>query len=199
MTPEALVEHYRGLAHAQCAGRKVVLLGAPLAAYSETFLKSLIESGASRVLIAARGLGTGPIPAEELAERVILDAGHASSVMEDIRATEMMMADPPDELIEALDRWDPGGEAVVIGDGFSSVPTVAGRVVLGARPPEFVALEDKVAIDALWDEAGVLRAPSSVVKRDVDAVLDAFARHDHGDGVVLAADATRVRALEQQA
>lgn len=191
MTPEELIDHYSALAAAQYSGRKVLLAGAPLAAYSDQFLEGLLDSGAAGLFIAASGVGTGPLPSEALAERIVLEGEPAHSIMEGIRGSARMLADPPPELVEALERWDAAGEAVVIGDGFSSFGEIAGRRVLGARPAEFTRLEDKVVIDAVWDAAGVARAPASVVPRDLRAVVAAFDRHDSGEGVVLAADASR--------
>jgi hypothetical protein len=57
---------------------------------------------------------------------------------------------------------------MVLGGGFSRRPVLAGRPVYGARPESWGALEEKMSIDQLWDDAGVRRAPSATV-----AVADA--------------------------
>ncbi len=185
-----LPDHFEPLGERLYGGRKLVLAGGPLAAYSAAFLEKLREYGATDLFIAARGLGTGEVPPEDLAERLVIEF-EARTVMEEIRGGERLLADPPAYLVEALDRWDPDGEALVIGDGFTSLAEVAGRRVLGARPQGMVALEDKVVIDAVWDSASVPRAPSTVVRRDPGAIEASFTEYDLGAGIVLAADASR--------
>ena len=52
---------------------------------------------------------------------------------------------------------------MVFGAGFSRASVLAGRPVYGARPATWGALEDKMIIDQLWDDAG--RAESTVSRR----------------------------------
>ncbi len=190
MTAAELAEAYEALGHMQYSGKRVVLVGGPLAAYSTDYLERILGWGATSIFIVATGVGTGPLPEEKLAGRLVLDAEDAVTVMDEFRATERMLADPPTALVEALDRWDPGREAVVLGDGFSTAKQLGGRPFIGSRPASFAALEDKVVIDRVWDDAGISRAPSTVVANDLAAVTEAFERFDAGHGVVLAADAT---------
>ncbi len=71
----------------------------------------------------------------------------------------------------------------------SDVPAVGGRPRYGARPRNWSALEDKVAIDAFWDAIEVPRAQSEIVPPTEAALLEAAARLDDGQGTVWAADA----------
>ena len=77
---------------------------------------------------------------------------------------------------------------MVIPQIFSSAERYAGRRVFGARHPSWSALEDKLLIDALWDEAGLRRAPSEEIPLEEDALRAAIDRLDRGAGVVLAGD-----------
>jgi biotin carboxylase len=124
-----------------------------------------------------------------LAARLEDDLGtRGSSMMEGIRAFEAALDDPPALLRDAIDRFDPDGEAVVIGTLFSQRAELCGRPLLGARAPGWMALEDKTTVDAVWDAAGVPRAPSMVVDLDEPVLRGAVEAMDAGQGTVWAAD-----------
>jgi hypothetical protein len=91
--------------------------------------------------------------------------------------------------IEVLDRFDPDRSALVLGAQFVEAHRIAGRPVWGRRRRRWTALEDKVLADALWDEAGVVRAPAAVVSPEPAALRAAARRLDRGDGTVWAPDA----------
>lgn len=100
------------------------------------------------------------------------------------------LTDPPVRLAEWLDRIDPGRRAVIAGGNFTAVGSVCGRPVHGWRRPGWVRLEDKTAIDRLWQRVGV-PAPAHVVLPVGDpAVAERVRELDHGAGVVVALDAT---------
>jgi hypothetical protein len=88
----------------------------------------------------------------------------------------------PHDVADALDRWDPERQALVLSPPFNELPEIAGRRVYGPRRPEWRRLEDKVVIDRLWDELGVTRAPSQVVAAEPQALRAAARRLDRGDG-----------------
>jgi len=91
--------------------------------------------------------------------------------------------------VDALDRWDPERRALVLSPMFNELPEIAGRRVYGPRRPDWRRLEDKVVVDALWDELGVTRAPSEVVAAEPGALRAAAARLDRGTGTAWAGDA----------
>ena len=66
--------------------------------------------------------------------------------------------------------------------------TLGDRPAFGARPPEWVALEDKTVCDALFDDAGVPRPRSAIVPASDAALRDAAAPLDQGGGTVWAGD-----------
>lgn len=102
---------------------------------------------------------------------------------EEFRLWERLAVSPPPEVVEGLDRFAPD---LVLASGIESFDAFAGRPLFGARKPEWVALEDKTVVDALWDDAGVARAPAEVV-----AVAEAWAAHqrlDVGEGTVWSGD-----------
>lgn len=97
-----------------------------------------------------------------------------------------LVEDPPPAVVEAFDRFDPDGTAVV----FRAVPiepsAVLGRRVVSRRPASWVALEDKTVIDDVFDRHGVRHEPSVVVPvEEAPTVADDL---DRGQGTVWAAD-----------
>ncbi len=169
-------------------GRRVVLAGLPVAAATR-FVGLLRRLGSDRCLVVGTTLGTGDLPDRTDAAWVDLDID-AADVMDEFRQFERAVADPPPALTAALDRFDPDGDALVLAAPFQAVAAIAGRPVVAARPPEWVALEDKTTNDALFDRAGVARPPSEIVAADdADGLAAAAARLDAGPGTVWSGDA----------
>ena len=170
-------------------GRRVIVTGGPVAGLVET--ARLVRSlGAQRpFILGSEGVGTGLLPGPDEAEWLGLDAPSAPSMMDAIRASNRLLGDLPREAREALDRYDPDRSAMVVGSFFNELPEVADRRCLAFRRPAWVALEDKVVIDALWDRAGVTRAPAEIVPVEREALFDAARRLDTGRGTVWVGDA----------
>lgn len=167
--------YWRDLLRPIVAGRKVVLTGTPVAGAAAR-VAEMGELGAVGVFVIGEGMGTGALPA---CEWVALDVS-ADTMMGAIRAGMAALRTLPAHAAEALAAFDPLGDALVIGTFLNEVPEVGGRPCLAWRPPSWVALEDKVVIDELWDAVGIPRAPSRVV--EVDDLTS-------GTGVVWAGDA----------
>jgi hypothetical protein len=113
----------------------------------------------------------------------------APDIMAEIRAAMRLLRLLPEDVLAALDRWDPGREALVLSPMFNELPEIAGRRVYGPRRPEWRRLEDKVVVDALWDDLGLTRAPSEVVPAEAAALRAAAGRLDRGAGTAWAGDA----------
>jgi hypothetical protein len=166
------------------AGRRVVLAGAVAAAWTE-HVELLRSAGATELMIVAtEGRGVGPVP--DL-PTVVVDPPGDATFMERIHFGNRMLEEPPPVIVDALDRFDPDGDALVIGTFLNVAPDLAGRPFLAHRRPEWVALEDKVVVDDFWDRAGVEHRPSLVV--GLGAATDAAVEVDLGHGTVWAADA----------
>ncbi len=165
------------------AGRRVVLAGASAAAWNE-HLPVLRAAGVDELLVVANAWGAGSRPD---AETVVVEAPSGMTMMEQIHYDNAFLAEPPAEVLAALDGFDPGDDALVVGTFLNTTPLLAGRPFVSYRRPEWVALEDKVVVDAFWDRAGIARQPSAVVP--VDDAAGASTSIDRGDGTVWAADA----------
>ncbi len=165
-------------------GRSVVLAGAKGASWTE-HVELLRSVGVDRLLVVAtdgRGAGAQPdVPT------VIVEPPGGLSEMERIHAADRTLADPTPEMVDALDRFDPDREAIVVGTFLAVTGDLAGRPLLAHRRPEWVALEDKVVVDAFWDRAGIGRQQSVVVP--LGEAVAAARSIDRGSGTVWAADA----------
>src|SRR4051794_26193669 len=182
--------HWVDLVRPVLEGRRVIVTGGPVAGLVGR-ARQARELGAERPFILGNeGIGTGELPAEDEAEVFALEPPPGiGTIVEAIRAGAAALADLPPDALAALDRYDPDRSALVLGSFLNELPSVAGRPCLAHRKPEWVALEDKVLADALWDRAGVARAPSEVVPATKDALDSAASRLDRGAGTVWVGDA----------
>lgn len=170
-----------GLLQSVYEGRRVALFGDPI--QSKTgIVAALRQLGAADCLVVGTR-GTGPAPDAEL---VVVEHTMAADAVEGFRHWEAMAASPPEDVAAALDRFAPD---LVLTTGVESFTSVGDRPVYGARLPSWTALEDKVTVDALWDDAGVARAPAAVVPVDRAAAWAAHERLDRGEGTVWSGDA----------
>ena len=166
------------------AGRAVVLAGAMGSSWTE-HIELLRAVGVNKLLvIATEGRGAGPLPD---VPTLIVEPASGLSQMERIHGADRTLHEPTSDMVAAIEAFDPTGEAVVVATFLSTATQLVGRAILSFRRPEWLALEDKVVVDAFWDRAGVERQPSRVVA--LDAVARAATDVDRGDGTVWAADA----------
>src|SRR5262245_12960709 len=108
---------------------------------------------------------------------------------EELRAQDGIARRLPDEVVAAVERYDPEGRALWMVGPFIGTAPLLGREVVGGRPAAWTALEDKLLVDALWDTVGAPRAGTRTVAVDREAVRAAAGALDEGAGVVLAGDA----------
>ncbi len=179
-------DYYRKLLGPVFRGRKLIV-GAEVLQAGTALVPFLREAGAERPLVLAGTCGTGPVPAHEEAEQLVLEVPGDGTVMGGIRAFEAALLDLPSSARAALDAYDPDRKALVLGSLFTLEGAVAGRRVYGGRKKAWEALEDKTAIGPLLERAGVDVAPSEVVR--VGSARDAATRLDRGMGTAWAGDA----------
>ncbi len=172
-------------------GGKDWLIAIDILASTPSVVNALDALGAQRMMCVAgtHGAGTTPDP-ERVPEQVVLGVEPTGSLMEAIWATQAALANVPDEVRARVDAWDPGGHARSIGTLYDGGFPVAGRAKFGARAPEWMALEDKTIIDAVWAEVGLAAAPHAICPLDdLDALRAAHASLDAGLGTMIAGDA----------
>lgn len=90
-----------------------------------------------------------------------------------------------------IDDLDPQNQAFVIGNIFSGNPSIGNRPTLGFRPLSWQKLENKMIVDAIWDEIGIERAPSRIVDvqiHSVEQLVEIAQQLDWGMGTVWVGD-----------
>ena len=185
---EEATEYYQDLMRSVFAGRRFLITG-PVAVGIGTLGTQLVGLGAERPLLIAGSRGTGDLPTPEQAELHILGLS-GKDILEEHRNLQLALHELPQEVQRAVDAWDADGVARTISASpLGESRPVAGRPQYAARPTEWAALEDKVRIDAFWDDAGVERAPSRIVPVDYQAIRSTARTLDRGLGTVWAADA----------
>jgi hypothetical protein len=157
---------------AHWAGRPVVVGPGVLAAYTRT-VEWLRELGCP-VLVVVTTRGVGPVPAEGSCEVLWLEQPRTISLTDELRLHDRLVRRLPTELRAAIDAFDPERRAVWLTSPFVTTDEpIDGRPVTGGRPASFLALEDKLVADPLWDAAGITTAPYRVVELVDDAALEA--------------------------
>jgi hypothetical protein len=187
---DAREAHVREVLAGAFRGRRVVLAGGPVAG-STGRVAALTALGAERCLVLGVGRGTGPLPSDADSDIVAWDLPPVPDVPASIRAEEALFRDPPAPYVDALDRFDPTGEAIVLAPPFSALYELAGRRAYGGRRPEWVALEDKTVADELFTAAGVPTPAFEIVAAAAPALRAAARRLDRGTGTVWAGDAVQ--------
>lgn len=181
-------DYYRRLLRPVFKGRGFVLPG-NIAVGLGNVASELRGLGAARPFIVAGSRGTGTVPTEAEAALRVLDV-RGTDPLEHNRNVQRALADLPSAVQDAVDAWDPEGTARTLHtDPLAEPRPVAGRSAYAARPREWIDLEDKVVIDAFWDEVGVPRAPSRVVPAEYQALRTAADALDRSNGTVWAPDA----------
>jgi len=180
------VARVRDAMRAMLDGRPVLLAGGTLVGLGR-HVRELTELSGHPPFLLAFGEGTGQVPDPADAPRHVIDAP-ATDVLDAVRRVSAVLADPPAEAIDAVDRWDPERRALVLAGPFFTPRRLAGRAVLDGRLPEWEALEDKSTTDALWDQLGVRRAPAAVVPATYADAAEAAGALDRGSGTVWSGD-----------
>ena len=163
------------------------ILCADVAAAFTPLVTTLSRLGAPRPLVLAGSTGVGPLPDSDQAELVLLGSGGTSN-LDTIRRYQAAIRDLPREVLDRIGDWDTERTARVMTPFTDTAVAVAGRLPWGGRPEAWAALEDKTAVDSLWDAVGIDRAPSVVVpatRTDLEAASRSL---DKGNGTVWAAD-----------
>lgn len=183
-----LPSYWRDALAPHVAGRPWILAGEVLAA-TVGMARVLQALGAERVLCVGVLSGTGALPADEGFEQILIDLPVPADMMGSIHESERILCDPPRWVLEAVDRFDPRREARVIGTFLAEGRPQLGRPLFGPRRPAWNALEDKVVIDAAFQDAGLAVAPHRVVPANAQALSEAAREIDRGEGTVWAGDA----------
>jgi hypothetical protein len=184
----AAITGYRQQLRERFASRRVIVVGGPVDRLTP-LARDLLDLGADRPLIIGSSIGSAALPTEEEADWMSLEVA-ATSLLEARRVYENQLFHLPDAARQRLDAWDPERRAIAMGKILlGEVPQVGGRPRYGARPKSWSALEDRTAVDGLWDALGIPHAPFAILPPDEAVLRREGARLDQGLGTVWAPDA----------
>jgi hypothetical protein len=130
--------------------------------------------GVERILVFAAAEGVGPQPDAE----VHLTGSHGATIMEGFRAFARSLSSHA--VAGVIDAFDPRGEARILAPPFGAESAFGVRRAYGERRPEWMALEDKMVIDAHFEAAGITTAPHAIVAVEDAPGAAAVVSSDHG-------------------
>ncbi|MEZ4437062.1 MAG: ATP-grasp domain-containing protein [bacterium] len=184
------VAHCRSLVASQVKGRRVILV-LPVVAAGTAAAAELVALGAERVLVLGNEVGMGALidPAHGEWSTYGAPPPAGADTSEGLHHASRCLRALDPKARAAIDAFDPAGEALVLPAFVLDFDHLAGRPNYAARPAAWVALEDKLVVDALWDRLSVPRAPSRVVPVEAAALRAAHEVLDAGRGTVWAGDA----------
>ncbi|MEZ4315875.1 MAG: hypothetical protein R3F61_00150 [Myxococcota bacterium] len=160
-----MTTHWRDILRSEVEGRRF-LIALDILVGATGIAEFLDQLGAGGLFAIGARHGTGTVPPPELCQAIDLALPTAADMMSGIRSGEAALHALPPDVQQAVDTWDPEHTARVVATIFSDGADIAGRRQLGGRLPEWLALEDKTVIDAVWDDAGVERAPVRILPAD---------------------------------
>ncbi|MEJ7834176.1 MAG: hypothetical protein WKF79_14760 [Nocardioides sp.] len=142
------------------------------------------------VLVVSTARGAGPVPEEGECVVVEVEQGAVDSVTEELRQHDRLLRTLPPDAAAIIEAFDPDRHGIWHASPFVTTDEpVLGRAVTGGRPRSFLALEDKMLVDDVWDAAGVPRAPYRIVGVDASALAAATRELAGPLGVVWSGDA----------
>lgn len=142
------------------------------------------------VLVLATVRGAGPIPDEGDCLVVDVVSPPTMSVTDEMRILDRLARNLPEQVVAAIEDFDPEHRGIWFTPPFVTTDEpILGRPVTGGRPASFLALEDKMLADAVWDAADVRRAPYLITPVDEAALADATAELAGPLGAVWSGDA----------
>lgn len=142
------------------------------------------------VLVVSTARGAGPVPAPGECEVVEVVPPPAATMTDEVRQLDRMARNLPPGAAAAIERFDPERRGIWFASPFVTTDEpIDGRPVTFGRPAAFLALEDKMLADAVWDAAEVPRASYRIVPTDRAALAEATAELSGPLGAVWSGDA----------
>jgi hypothetical protein len=180
------VAHYRAQIESIVRGRRWIV-GEGVLVGATRMGKQLLELGAEAVLAIAGTRGTGEVFEHPKLSTFNLNQT-SKSMMDGARDLDAALQALPAEARAVVEAFDPRHEAHSLGSIELTGQSIAGRPALGARPPAWRALEDKMIVDALWQRAGIDHARFALVPVTHQALCTAAADLDQGMGTIWVGD-----------
>jgi hypothetical protein len=168
-------------------GSKSWLVAEPVLPVAMQRAAMLRRMGAARVFALGAQRASGPLD-DATIPYACLEQAATGEMLSSIRNGEEALMHLPKQVQSKIDDWDPARDANTLRAFFSVGGDVAERPCWGCRAPQWLPLEDKTRADALWDAAGVRRAPSRIAGTTESELREAHEALDSGAGTVWSAD-----------
>jgi hypothetical protein len=170
------------------AGRPVLVGPGVLAGF--TPLVGWLRELGCPVLVVSTARGAGPVPADDECVVVEVMPPPTASVTDELRLLDRLARHLPPDVVAAAEAFDPERRGTWFTTPFVTTDEpILGRPVTGGRPASFLALEDKMLAEDVWEAAGVPAAPYRIVPVDGDALARASEELAGPLGVVWSGDA----------
>ncbi|MCW2791401.1 MAG: hypothetical protein JWO76_499 [Nocardioides sp.] len=154
------------------AGRPVVLGPGILAGFA-SLVGWLRELGCP-CLVVSTARGAGPVPADDDCVVVEVTPPPTASLTDELRVHDRLARNLPPHAVSAIESFDAERRGTWWTSPFVTTDEpILGRPVTGGRPASFLALEDKMLADAVWEAASVPAAPYRIVPVDDHALAHA--------------------------
>ena len=184
---EEFTEAYMELLRTVYSNRKYVHVGEVDVGLQHT-VEILKKLGAAQPLLLAGNRGTSQTPMDDSLELHLLNV-EGGNIVDSARNFQQALANPPSEVRDAIERWDPDRSAKwICTAALAEFGPICDRPKYGRRKPAWTELEDKTTIDAVWDSLGVARSKSSVIDVSDPDLIDHARVLDQGYGTIWAAD-----------
>ncbi len=149
---------------------RAVIFGPGILAARTDFVGWVDEVGGS-ALVLSTAAGAGPKPPAGSCRVVPVTPPATTSVTEELRTLDRLARHLPPDVVAAIEEFDPERHGCWVGGPFVTTDEpILGRPVLSGRPAAFVALEDKLLADRIWQAAGVAHAAYAIVPVDLEAL-----------------------------
>lgn len=184
----ASLDDIREYVRERVEGRKFILTGDGASAF-EAKIEQLRSLGAGPFLaITLKTLLNADVELGDDVKHieVELKINHENFTYED--SWNELFENPTEEIIEALNEFDPDGEAFLAMFRFRTSTEAFGRPVDNVRKSEWVQLEDKTFIDGFFAQHNIPAPRSTVVDATRDAMVHASEMINSGDGTVWSGD-----------
>ena len=166
-----------------------VLLGPGILAGCTGLVEHFVALGC-RVLVLSTGTGAGPVPPEGSCTVVEVDLPPTASMTEEVRVLDRAVRNLPSDVADPIEAFDPERRGVWHTSPFvADDEPILGRPVTGGRPASYLALEDKMLADGLWEAAGVDHAPYRICPVERAELAAASRSLATSGGVVWSGDA----------
>ncbi len=129
------------------------------AAVSAVNLHKMLGEWGSRTLVVASNEGTGDLPDTE----IVYTGSKGDSAVGSIREFFDSVVYPSPQVQARVENFDPENRARVIAEPYATAAEMVGRTTFGVRHPEWGAWEDKMRVDALWEDLSVPHADYRIV------------------------------------